>query len=148
MCIRDRFGAVFKEGIADDYANRDDIARLLRFTSTRSGTEEADVSLSEYVARMKEGQQEIYYLLAPGLAAATASPHLETFRKKGIEVLLLGHAVDNWAVTSLREFEGKKLKSVAQGAADLGALEDEAEPVSYTHLDVYKRQGATCTSRL
>jgi molecular chaperone HtpG len=121
------FGAVFKEGIADDYANRDDIARLLRFTSTRSGTEEADVSLSEYVARMKEGQQEIYYLLAPGLAAATASPHLETFRKKGIEVLLLGHAVDNWAVTSLREFEGKKLKSVAQGAADLGALEDEAE---------------------
>jgi molecular chaperone HtpG len=122
------FGAVLKEGIVDDYANRDDIARLLRFTSTRSSSQdEPDVSLSDYVARMKEGQQEIYYLLAPTPAAALSSPHLEAFRKKNIEVLLLGQAVDNWVVTHLREFDGKRLQSVAQGVSDLGALEDEAE---------------------
>ena len=121
------FGAVLKEGIADDYTNRDDIAELLRFTSTKSGTAESDVSLRDYVTRMKEGQKEIYYLLAPTLAAATTSPHLEAFRKKGIEVLLLGQAVDNWVVTSLREFDGKRLQSVAQGVPDFGTLEDEAE---------------------
>jgi molecular chaperone HtpG len=121
------FGAVLKEGIADDYAHRDDIARLLRFTSTKPAGEEPDVSLSDYVTRMKEGQEEIYYLLAPTLAAATASPHLEAFRKKGIEVLLLGQAVDNWLVSSLREFDGKRLQSVAQGVSDFGTMEDEAE---------------------
>jgi molecular chaperone HtpG len=121
------FGAVLKEGIADDYANRDDIAKLLRFNSTASSSAEPDVSLGGYVARMKEGQEKIYYLLAPSQAAATKSPHLEIFRKKGVEVLLLGEAVDNWVVTSLREFEGKQFQSVAQGAADLGTLEDEAE---------------------
>ncbi len=121
------FGAVLKEGIVDDYANRDDIARLLRFTSTASGTETADVSLSDYVARMKQGQEKIYYLLAPTLAAAKTSPHLETFREKGIEVLLLGDLVDNFVVTSLREFDGKPLQSVAQGVSDLGTLEDGAE---------------------
>ena len=121
------FGAVLKEGIADDYTNRDDIAELLRFISTKSGTAESDVSLRDYVTRMKEGQKEIYYLLAPTLAAATTSPHLEAFRKKGIEVLLLGQAVDNWVVTSLREFDGKRLQSVAQGVPDFGTLEDEAE---------------------
>jgi molecular chaperone HtpG len=122
------FGTVLKEGIADDYANREDIAELLRFTSTASSTQEADVSLSEYVARMKEGQDKIYYLLAPSLAAATTSPHLEAFRKKGIEVLLLGQAVDNWVVTGLlQEFEGQRLQSVAQGAPDFGTLEDDAE---------------------
>jgi molecular chaperone HtpG len=122
------FGAVLKEGVADDYTNRDDIAQLLRFTSTKSGTQEPDVSLSDYVARMKEGQDKIYYLLAPTLAAATSSPHLEAFRNKGIEVLLLGEAVDYWVVSSLQEFEGKRLQSVAQGGVpDFGALEDEAE---------------------
>jgi molecular chaperone HtpG len=121
------FGAVLKEGIVEDFGNRDDIARLARFTSTQSAGEEADVTLSDYVGRMKEGQDKIYYLLAPTLAAATSSPHLEAFRAKGVEVLLLTDAVDNWVVTSLREFEGKQLQSVAQGAADLGALEDEAE---------------------
>jgi molecular chaperone HtpG len=121
------FGAVLKEGIADDYSNRDDIAKLLRFTSTASGTQDPDVSLSDYVARMKDGQDKIYYLLAPTLAAATASPHLEAFRKKGIEVLLLGDAVDNWVATSLREFDGKSLQSVAQGAPDFGGLADDAE---------------------
>ena len=84
------FGAVLKEGVAEDFGNRDEIARLLRFTSTRSASDEPDVSLADYVGRMKEGQEQIYYLLAPGLAAAKASPHLEAFRKKGIEVLLLG----------------------------------------------------------
>jgi molecular chaperone HtpG len=121
------FGTVLKEGVADDYGNRDDIAKLLRFTSTKSSSDEADASLGDYVARMKEGQEDIYYLLAPSLSAASTSPHLEAFRKKGIEVLLLGQAVDGWVVTSLREFEGKKLQSVAQGVADLGTLEDETE---------------------
>jgi molecular chaperone HtpG len=121
------FGAVLKEGVVEDFGNRDDIARLLRFTTTNSGGEEADVSLGDYVARMKEGQDKIYYLLAPTPAAARSSPHLEAFRAKGVEVLLLADVVDNWLVTSLREFEGKQLQSVAQGPADLGGLADEAE---------------------
>ena len=136
-----QFGAVLKEGIPEDYANRDELARLLRFTSTASsgpagpsgppgssagGADGAVVSLSDYVARMKEGQDRIYYLLAPGPAAA-GSPHLEAFRAKGVEVLLLNEPVDSWVVSSLHEFEGKRLQSVAQGVADLGALTDEAE---------------------
>jgi molecular chaperone HtpG len=121
------FGAVLKEGIPEDYANRDTIAALLRFTSTRSATDQADVSLADYVTRLKEGQDKIYYLLAPTLAAAKTSPHLEAFREKGIEVLLLGHPVDNWVVTSLREFDGRQLQSVAQGTPDFGTLEDDAE---------------------
>jgi len=117
------FGAVLKEGIVEDLGNRDEIARLVRFTST----EGENVSLADYVARMKEGQEKIYYLLAPTLAAARSSPHLEAFRAKGVEVLLLADMVDNWLVTSLREFEGKQLQSVAQGTSDLGGLVDEAE---------------------
>ncbi len=131
------FGAVLKEGTAEDYTNRDEIARLLRFSSTESteagpqspesGEPEATVSLADYVSRMKDGQEKIYYLLVPTPAAAASSPHLEVFRKKGVEVLLLTHPVDNWVVSSLHEFDGKQLQSVAQGAPDLGALEDEAE---------------------
>jgi molecular chaperone HtpG len=122
------FGATLKEGIPEDYANRDEIAKLLRFNSTRSSTEDAqDVSLGHYVARMKEGQEKIYYLLAPTLPAAASSPHLEAFRAKGIEVLLLGHAVDNWVVTGLQDFDGRRLQSVTQGAPDFGGLADEAE---------------------
>jgi molecular chaperone HtpG len=121
------FGAALKEGIPEDYANRDDIAHLLRFRSTKSSTEEPDVSLSDYVARMKDGQEKIFYLLAPTPAAAASSPHLEAFRKKGIEVLLLGEPIDNWVVTSLQDFEDKRLQSVAQGVPDFGTLEDEAE---------------------
>jgi molecular chaperone HtpG len=117
------FGAVLKEGIVEDLANRDEIARLARFTTTQGD----DVPLADYVARMKDGQDKIYYLLAPTLAAARSSPHLEAVRAKGVEVLLLADVVDNWLVTSLREFEGKQLQSVAQGTADLGGLEDEAE---------------------
>jgi molecular chaperone HtpG len=119
------FGTILKEGITDDFANRDEIAKLLRFTSTRSGT--AEVSLADYVGRMQDGQKEIYYLLAPSLAAAAASPHLEAFEKKGVEVLLLGEDVDNWLISNLREFDGHRLQSVAQGNADLGPLEDKAE---------------------
>ncbi len=123
------FGQVLKEGLAEDFGNRDEIARLLRFTSTKSASDEPDVSLADYTGRMKEGQQHIYYLLAPGLAAAQASPHLEAFRKKGIEVLLLGEGegIDNWLVASLRDFDGKRLQSVAQGSGDLSELEDEDE---------------------
>jgi molecular chaperone HtpG len=121
------FGDVLKEGVAEDYSNRDDIAQLLRFTSTRSTTDEQDTSLADYVSRMKDGQEKIYYLLAPSPAAAKSSPHLEIFAKKGIEVLLLGQTIDNWLVTSLPDFEGKRLQSVAQGVSDLGAMEDEAE---------------------
>jgi molecular chaperone HtpG len=121
------FGAALKEGVAEDYSNRDSVAQLLRFTSTKSATDDPDVSLGEYVARMKEGQEKIYYLVASSLAAAKNSPHLEIFQKKGIEVLLLTDLVDNWLVTSLPEFEGKRLQSVAQGTSDLGVLEDEAD---------------------
>ena len=117
------FGAVLKEGIVEDLPNRDEIARLARFTTTQG----EDVPLADYVTRMKDGQDKIYYLLAPTLAAAQSSPHLEAFRAKGVEVLLLSDVVDNWVVTTLREFEGKQLQSVAQGGTDLGGLSDEAE---------------------
>jgi molecular chaperone HtpG len=129
------FGMTLKEGIADDFSNRDDIAKLLRFTSTNSATDDPDVSLSDYLGRMKEGQADIYYLLAPSLAAAKSSPHLEAFRSKGVEVLLLGDGVDNWVVSSLREFEGKKLQSVAQAAGDLGELQDEEEKQAKDQAD-------------
>jgi molecular chaperone HtpG len=121
------FGPILKEGVADDPASQDDIARLLRFTSTRSGTDVQDISFSDYVARMKEGQQEIYYLCAPAPLAARSSPHLEVFNKKGIEVLLLDQEVDTLVVTSLGAFDGRPLRSVAQGVSDLGTLEDEAD---------------------
>lgn len=123
-----QFGGVLKQGISDDPPHREDITELLRFTSTLSGTQDADVSLSDYVARMKEGQDKIYYLLAPSPAAAAASPHLEAFRAKGIEVLLLGEAVDSFVVSGpLREYQGKQLQSVAQGPPDFGDLTDDAE---------------------
>jgi molecular chaperone HtpG len=131
-----QFGGVLKQGISDDPAHREDITELLRFTSTRSDTQDADVSLSDYVARMKEGQDKIYYLLAPSLAAAAASPHLEAFRAKDIEVLLLGEAVDNFVVSGpLREYQGKRLQSVAQGPPDFGELADEAEEEAADQAD-------------
>jgi molecular chaperone HtpG len=126
------FGGALKEGMADDFHNRDEIARLLRFHSTRSGGDlsagAGDVSLSDYAGRMIEGQENIYYLVAPTLATAAASPHLEAFKKKGVEVLLLGEDVDNWVVSNLREFEGKRLQSVAQGSADIESLLGSDEP--------------------
>jgi molecular chaperone HtpG len=121
------FGATLKEGIPEDVTNRDEIAKLLRFTTTKSAAEDPDTSLAQYVERMKDGQEHIYYLVAPSLAAAKSSPHLEAFAAKGVEVLLLGDPVDNWLVSSLREFDGKQLQSVAQGTGDLSDLADEEE---------------------
>ncbi|SOD41267.1 molecular chaperone HtpG [Nitrosovibrio sp. Nv4] len=121
------FGQVIKEGVAEDYANRERIAKLLRFVSTHIDSDEQAVSFSDYIARMKEGQEKIYYVTAESLKAARSSPHLEVFRKKGIEVLLLSDRVDEWLVANLTEFEGKQLQSVAKGSLDLGKLEDEAE---------------------
>ncbi|WP_430229658.1 molecular chaperone HtpG [Nitrosomonas communis] len=121
------FGQVLKEGVGEDYANRERIAKLLRFVSTHSDTDEQTVSLDDYVARMKEGQEKIYYVTADSLKAARNSPHLEIFRKKGIEVLLLSERVDEWLVANLSEYGGKSLQSVAKGSLDLGKLEDEAE---------------------
>ena len=126
------FGAVLKEGIVEDLPNRDEIARLARFTTTQGD----DVPLADYITRMKDGQDKIYYLLAPTPAAARNSPHLEAFRAKGVEVLLLADVIDNWLVTSLREFEGKQLQSVAQGTADLGELEDEAEKAAQDQASI------------
>src|SRR5687767_13230680 len=120
------FGRVLKEGIAEDNANRDRIAKLLRFSSTRDNTEDQTVSLSEYASRMKEGQEAIYYITADGFAAARNSPHLEIFRKLGVEVLLLHDRIDEWVVSSLTEFDGKPLQSVARGDLDLSKLGGEA----------------------
>ncbi len=121
------FGKVLKEGVGEDMANRDKIAGLLRFASTNADTPEEVVSLADYIGRMKDGQDKIYYVTAETFNAAKNSPHLEIFRKKGIEVLLLSDRVDEWLTGNLPEFDGKPLASVAKGGLDLGALEDEAE---------------------
>ncbi|MEW8314888.1 MAG: molecular chaperone HtpG [Candidatus Thiodiazotropha endolucinida] len=126
----DEFGKVMKEGPAEDYANRDRIAGLLRFATTHNETDEQNVSLADYVSRMQEGQDKIYYITADSPAAARFSPHLEVLKKKGVEVLLLSDRVDEWLVTSLTEFDGKQLQSVAKGALDLGELEDKEEKES------------------
>ncbi|EEG09294.1 molecular chaperone HtpG [Pseudogulbenkiania ferrooxidans] len=121
------FGQVLKEGVGEDFANKERIAKLLRFTSTLSEGDTPTVSLADYVARMKEGQEKIYFITAETLAAARNSPHLEVFKKKGVEVLLLTDRVDEWVSASLHEFDGKPLQSVAKGALDLGKLEDEQD---------------------
>ena len=119
------FGAVLKEGLGEDFGNRDRLAKLLRFASTSS--DEVSVSLAHYKARMKEGQEAIYYITADTLAAAKHSPQLEVFKKKGIEVLLMTDRVDEWALNFLNEFDGTPMQSVAKGAVDLGTLQDEEE---------------------
>ena len=121
------FGRVLKEGPGEDFANKEKIAGLLRFASTNLDTEAQVVGFKDYIARMKEGQEAIYYITADSFAAAQHSPHLEIFRKKGIEVLLLSDRVDEWMLGGLTEFDGKKLQSIAKGDLDLGKLEDEAE---------------------
>ena len=118
------FGTVLKEGVGEDHANHERLTKLLRFATTQA---DEGVSLTEYVARMKEGQEAIYYITADSLAAAKNSPQIEIFRKKGIEVLLLIDRVDEWMLSHLYEFDGKSLQSVAKGAVDLGGLQDEAE---------------------
>jgi molecular chaperone HtpG len=119
-----QFGAVLKEGIGEDHTNQERLAKLLRFAST---TADEGVGFEDYVARMKEGQEAIYYITADSLAAAKNSPQLEIFRKKGIEVLLLTDRVDEWMLSHLYEFDGKPLQSVAKGGVDLSKLQDEEE---------------------
>ncbi|VVE08734.1 heat shock protein 90 [Pandoraea morbifera] len=121
------FGQVLKEGTGEDHANRERIAKLLRFASTHHDSAEQTVSLADYVGRMKEGQDKIYYVTAESWVAASHSPHLEVFRKKGVEVLLLTDRVDEWMLSYLHDFDGKALVSVARGDLDLGALEDAEE---------------------
>jgi len=123
----DEFGKVLKEGPGEDFANREQIAKLLRFASTHEDKETQNVSLEDYVSRMKEGQKKIYFITADNFSAARNSPNLEVFRKKDIEVLLLSDRVDEWLVSNLTEFDGKPLQSVAKGQLDLDEFETEEE---------------------
>ena len=133
------FGQVLKEGTGEDMANQERIAKLLRFASTNNDSDAQDVSLADYVGRMKEGQEKIYYVTAESYNAAKSSPHLEIFRKKGIEVLLLWDRVDEWMLSHLREFDGKALASVAKGGLDLEALADEEEKKKQSEVaDTFK----------
>jgi molecular chaperone HtpG len=129
------FGQVLKEGIGEDMGNKERIAKLLRFASTHNDSDEQNVSFADYVSRMKEGQDKIYYITADTFAAAKSSPHLEIFRKKGVEVLLLTDRVDEWMLSFLHSFEEKELVSVAKGDLDLGKLEDEAEKKKHEEVE-------------
>lgn len=140
------FGQVLKEGIIEDPPNRERIAKLLRFASTHGDSPEADVSLADYVGRMREGQDGICYVTAESFKAAASSPHLEVFQKKGVEVLLMYDRVDEWVVAHLTEFQGKPMRSVARGGLDLGKLVDEAEKEQHRKAegefkDLIKRLG-------
>ena len=128
------FGQVLKEGPAEDFSNREKIAKLLRFATTHDDNAEQTHSLEDYVARMKEGQSKIYYVVAENHRTAASSPHLEVFRKKGIEVLLLSDRVDDWLMNHLSEFDGKPLQDVGRGQLDLGELEDEDEKKAQENL--------------
>ena len=121
------FGQVLKEGMGEDFANQERLARLVRFASTTTATGEQTVSLAQYVARMKPGQDKIYYVTAENESAARSSPHLEVFRRKEVEVLVLADRVDEWMLSFLHEFDGKALVSVSRGGLDLGALQDAEE---------------------
>jgi len=140
----DQFGKVLKEGPAEDFANKEKIAGLLRFASTKGKGDAENVSLDDYIGRMAEKQDKIYYITADSLSAARNSPHLEVFKKKDIEVLLLTDRVDEWLVSHLTDYQGKHLQSVAKGALDLGELEDEAdkeqaEKAAEEHKDLLER---------
>jgi molecular chaperone HtpG len=133
------FGRVLKEGIGEDAGNRERIAKLLRFASTRADTDAQDVALDDYVSRMPAGQDKLYYVTADTCLAAKSSPHLEVFRKKGVEVLLLSDRVDEWVVAHLHEFAGKPLVSVTRGDLDLGSLVTDAErSESKQQADAYR----------
>ena len=138
------FGTVLKEGPAEDYSNQAKIASLLRFASTHTGEPDQSVSLDDYIARMKDGQKTIYFITADSFAAAKSSPHLEVFRKKGIEVLILSDRIDEWMMSYLSEYEGTKLQDVARGELDLGEVETEEdrqhqEEASKAHKDLLDR---------
>ena len=139
------FGATLKEGIGEDMPNKERIAKLCRFATSTNGSEEQSVTLPEYVARMKDGQDKIYYITADNYAAAKDSPHLEIFAKKGIEVLLLTDRVDEWVVGNLDEFDGKKLVSVAKGALDLGNTTSEEEKAEQKQAE---ESGKTAVERI
>jgi len=129
------FGLAIKEGPGEDFANKEALAKLMLFSSTDTGSEDQTVSLADYVGRMKDKQDKIYYITAESFAAAKNSPHLEVFRKKGIEVLLLSERIDEWLTNSLTEFDGKQLQSVAKGDLDLGELADEEEKKAQEETD-------------
>ena len=129
------FGLVLKEGPAEDFANREKIAGLLRFASTFDESDAQSVSLADYISRMKPEQEVIYYITADSFLAAKNSPHLEIFKKKKIEVLLLGDRVDEWLMSNLPEVSGKKFQSIAKGDLDLGKLEDESEKVAKKDIE-------------
>ncbi len=148
-----QFGNVMKEGPGEDNANRERIAKLLRFASTAKDTEQQDVSLEDYISRMKDGQEKIYYVTADSFAAAKDSPHLQIFRRKGIEVLLLSDRVDEWLVSHLHEYDGKPLASVAKGELDLDKLADEAEKeaakkTEHEYADLVKRMQEVLDARV
>ena len=145
------FGKVLKEGPAEDFANREKIAKLLRFSTTQTGDEEQTVTLDDYISRMQEGQDKIYFIAADSHAAAKNSPHLEIFKKKGIEVLLLSDRVDEWLTSNLAEFDGKKLQSVAKGELDLDkdeASEKELEEKVKSSEKLVKRIKKTLGDRV
>ena len=131
----DAFGSVLKEGPAEDHGNRETVAKLLRFASTQNGDAAQTVSFADYIARMKEGQKAIYYVVADGHQNAAGSPHLEVFRKKGIEVLLLSDRIDEWLMSHLNEFDGTPLQDIARGQLDLGDLEDAEEKQQQEEAD-------------
>ncbi|MGH8502361.1 MAG: molecular chaperone HtpG [Gammaproteobacteria bacterium] len=140
----DEFGKVIKEGPAEDYGNKEAIAKLLRFASTHADDKKQSTALADYVGRMKEGQDKIYFITADNYSAASNSPHLEIFRKKGVEVLLMSDRVDEWLVSHLTEFDGRKLQSVAKGELDLGSVESGDEKKAQKEVekeaeDVIKR---------
>jgi molecular chaperone HtpG len=139
-----QFGRVLKEGLIEDSKNQESLSKLLRFSSTHADSDEQTVSLEEYLGRMKEDQESIYYITAESLATAKNSPHLEIFKEKGVEVLLMTDEVDEWVVTHLTEFQGKSLKSVSKGALDLGKLEGDdekskAKQAESEHKDIVDR---------
>jgi len=148
-----QFGKVMKEGPGEDFANRERIAKLLRFASTHTDSEEQTVSLDDYIGRMKEGQEKIYYITAESFAAAKNSPHLQIFRSKGIEVLLLSDRVDEWLVAHLNEYGGKSLASVAKGELDLDKLADKeeqevAKQIEGEYADLVKRMQEVLKERV
>ena len=147
------FGAVLKEGPAEDFANREKIAKLLRLASTHEAKEEQTVALDDYIARMKPGQDSIYYLIADSFTAARSSPHLEQLKSKGIEVLLLWERVDEWLMDHLREYDGKKLRNIARGDLDLSAVETDEdkkhrEELTKEHGPLAERIQKTLESRV
>ena len=149
----DEFGQVLKEGPAEDFSNREKIAGLLRFASTNTGEAAQNVSLDDYLGRMKEGQNKIYYITADSHVAAKSSPHLEVFRKKGIEVLILSDRIDEWMMGYLNEYDGKQFQDVARGELDLGEAETEEdkkqqEEATEAHKDLLERIQKALTDRV